>query len=225
MAIKLLNTRDAGKINGLKIGVYGASGAGKTTLASTFGVPTLILSAEAGLLSLAGHDIDVIEVSTVAQVGEVYSWLLNGEGEKYQAVVLDSITEIGNVLLNEEKAKTKDGRAAYGATSEQMMAMLRAFRDLPGRHVLFLAQLDKVKDESTGAVLFGPAMPGQRLGQALPYLTDEVFAMRVERNPEGEIQRYLQTQPDNQWQAKDRSGKLNQFEVANLAEIIAKIIG
>ena len=224
MAIKLLNTRDAGKVNGLKIGVYGASGAGKTTLASTFGVPTLILSAEAGLLSLAGHDIDVIEVATVAQVGEVYSWLLNGEGEKYQAVVLDSITEIGNVLLNEEKAKTKDGRAAYGATSEQMMAMLRAFRDLPGRHVLFLAQLDKVKDEQTGAVLFGPAMPGQRLGQALPYLTDEVFAMRVERNPEGEIQRYLQTQPDNQWQAKDRSGKLNQFEVADLSAVIAKII-
>jgi hypothetical protein len=164
-------------------------------------------------------------VTSIANVGEVYQWLSNGDGRNYEAVVLDSITEVGNVLLGEEKAKTKDGRAAYGNTSEQMMTMLRAFRDLPSKHVLFIAQLDKVKDEMTGAMMFGPSMPGQRLGQALPYLTDEVFAMRVERDAENKLQRYLQTQPDFQWQAKDRSGKLEQFEVPNMAHIINKITG
>jgi AAA domain len=146
------------------------------------------------------------------------------EGREFEAVVIDSISEIGEVLLAEEKSKTKDGRAAYGQTNEEMMRMLRSFRDLSGRHVLFLAKMEKQKDEMTGAVMFSPAMPGQRLGQALPYLTDEVFALRLEKDPEGNLQRWLQTQPDFQWQAKDRSAALDLYEPPNMGAIIKKIL-
>lgn len=220
MAIQLKSTKQSAADNGVKMMVFGQSGSGKTTLAATFGVPTIIISAEAGLLSLRKFDIPVIEVKSVADVFEAYNYLLTEEGQQFKAIVIDSVSEIGEVLLSEEREKTRDGRAAYGETNNQMMQMLRAFRDLPGRHVLFIAKLDKVKDDMTGAVLYGPSMPGSKLGQAIPYLTDEVFALRVERDGEGNPVRVLQTQPDLQWQAKDRSGSLPQYCQPNMAEII-----
>ena len=49
---------------GLKIGVAGLVGAGKTSFCATTGAPTVIISAEAGLLSLRDVDIPVIEVAS-----------------------------------------------------------------------------------------------------------------------------------------------------------------
>lgn len=224
MAVKLTTTKQSAIEGGVKATCYGVAGSGKTSLARTFDVPTVILSAESGLLSLRDVDLPVIEINSMADAMEAYTLLRDSEeGQRFKAIVIDSVTEIGSILLAEEKAKTKDGRAAYGATNEQMMGMLRAFRDLYGRHVLFIAQLEKSKDEMTGAMLYGPAMPGQRLGQAMPYLTDIVMALRVEKDAEGNISRWLQTQPDFQWSAKDRSGALDQFMPPNMAEIIHRI--
>lgn len=223
MAVKLTSTREAAQSNGVKAMVYGVAGSGKTSLARTFDVPTVVISCESGLLSLADVDIPVIEVKSVADMNDAYRICESPEGQQFKAIVIDSISEIAEVCLAEEKRSSKDARAAYGQTSEQMMAMLRAFRDLPGRHVLFISKLEKVKDEMSGAVMYGPSMPGQRLGQALPYLVDEVFALRVEKDPDGNPQRWLQTSPDFQWQAKDRSGRLAQFEPPHIGNLIAKI--
>lgn len=226
MAVKLTSTREAAKHNGVKSVVYSIAGGGKTSLAKTFDVPTVIISCEAGLLSLADTDIPVIEVKSMNDMFEAYNLLSNTpEGKRFEAVVIDSVSEIAEVLLAEEKKSSKDARAAYGNTSERMMDLLRAFRDLNGRHVLFICKLEKVKDEMTGAFMYGPSMPGQRLGQAVPYLVDEVFALRVERNEDGQTVRYLQTTPDTQWQAKDRSGRLAAFELPDMAAVISKITG
>ena len=58
MAISLRNTRDVGTA-GVKVLVYGHAGAGKTSLIRTAPNP-VILSAEAGLLSLSDLDIPYI---------------------------------------------------------------------------------------------------------------------------------------------------------------------
>lgn len=224
MAVKLTSTREAARSNGVKALVYGVAGAGKTSMAKTFDVPTVVISCESGLLSLADVDIPVIEIKSMADMNEAYRLLTEtDEGREFRAVVIDSVSEIAEVLLSEEKATSKDARAAYGNTSEQMMAMLRSFRDLPGRHVLFISKMEKVKDEMSGAVMYGPSMPGQKLGQAIPYLVDEVFALRVEKDAEGNPQRWLQTSPDFQWQAKDRSGRLAAFEPPHMGALIQKI--
>lgn len=226
MAITLTSTSEIAKSGGVKCLVYSVAGGGKTSLAKTFDVPTVVISCEAGLLSLADANLPVIEVASMSDMFEAYDLLANKpEGQQFKAIVIDSISEIAEVLLAEEKKTSKDARAAYGNTSERMMDLLRAFRDLKGRHVLFIAKLEKVKDEMTGAFMYGPSMPGQRLGQAIPYLVDEVFALRVEKSDEGQTMRYLQTAPDYQWQAKDRSGRLAQFETPDMAAVIRKITG
>ena len=68
-------------------------------------------------------------------------------------------------------------------------------------------------------------MPGNKLAQQIPYLVDEVFALRVEKDEEGKPQRALMCDSDNLWLAKDRSGKLDMWEPADLGAIIAKIGG
>jgi hypothetical protein len=227
MALKLTTTAQAAKDNGVKALVFGVAGAGKTSLAATFGdIPTVVVSCEAGLLSIADSNLPVIEVTSMSDLFDAYRFLADTEeGKSFKAIVIDSVSEIAEVLLAEEKKSSKDARAAYGNTSERMMELLRAFRDMQGRHVLFISKLEKVKDELTGALMYGPSMPGQRLGQAIPYLVDEVFALRVEKDAEGNIARWLQTTPDFQWQAKDRSGKLSSFEAPNMLEVIKKITG
>jgi hypothetical protein len=223
MAVKLINSRDAARVNGVKILVYGQAGAGKTRLCATAPNP-VIISAESGLLSLREFDLPVIEVSTIADVHEAYKFLAESEeGSQFASVCLDSISEIAEVVLAAEKKATRDPRQAYGALQEQMAELLRAFRDLPGRNVYMSAKIERSKDETTGAMLYAPSMPGQRLGQSLPYLFDEVFALRVEKDTEGRPTRWLQTQADFQYAAKDRSGALDACEAPDLGAVINKI--
>lgn len=226
MAIKLTTTKESSRINGLKIGVCGMAGAGKTSLCATTGAPTVIISAEAGLLSLRDHDIPVIEVSSIADVHEAYQFISESvDAKHFEWVCLDSITEIAEQVLAHEKRINKDQRAAYGELTVQMTELIRAFRDLPGRNVYMSAKLERIKDELSGGMLYGPSMPGAKLGQSLPYFFDEFFVLRVEKDGEGNLTRALQTQPDFQYTAKDRSGALDLFEPPNLAAIAKKILG
>lgn len=223
MAINIKRTGGL-SANGVKLLVYGQSGAGKTSLIKTLPRP-IVLSAEGGLLSIQDADLPYIEISDMATLREAYTWLTESpEAQAYQSVALDSISEIAEVVLNTEKKATKDPRQAYGAMQEQMADIIRAFRDIPGRHIYMSAKLEKTQDEM-GRVLYAPSMPGNKTGQSLPYFFDEMLALRVEKDAEGTTQRALMCDSDGLWQAKDRSGKLDPWEPADLGHIIAKIGG
>ena len=86
------------------------------------------------------------------------------------------------------------------------------------------AKLERVLDDSN-RLLYSPAMPGAKLGAALPYLFDLVCPLRVEKDREGELQRWLQTGPDGTYIAKNRAGLLQMFTEPNLAAIKAQISG
>jgi phage nucleotide-binding protein len=223
MAIQLKRTKEA-TAQAVKLLVYGQAGAGKTSLIPTLPKP-VILSAEGGLLSIADTNLPFIEITSMAELQEAYKWLTSSaEAGEFQSVALDSISEIAEVVLNAEKKINKDPRAAYGAMQEQMADVIRAFRDLPGKHVYMSAKLEKTQDEM-GRVLYAPSMPGNKTGQSLPYFFDEVLALRVEKDAEGNTRRALMTDGDGLWLAKDRSGKLEVWEDADLGEIIKKIGG
>lgn len=223
MAIQLKRTKES-TAQAVKLLVYGQAGAGKTSLIPTLPTP-VILSAEGGLLSIADTNLPFIEITSMQDLREAYQWL-NGSAEsrEFESVALDSISEIAEVVLNTEKKINKDPRAAYGAMQEQMADIIRGFRDLPGKHVYMSAKLEKTQDEM-GRVLYAPSMPGNKTGQSLPYFFDEVLALRVEKDSEGNTRRALLTDGDGLWLAKDRSGKLEVWEDADLGEIIKKIGG
>ncbi len=224
MAINLKSTKGL-HAHGVKCLVYGHAGAGKTSLIPTLPAP-IVLSAEGGLLSIADAEVPYIEIGSMADLMEAYQWLTESADAKgFQSVALDSISEIAEVVLAEELKRNKDGRAAYGELNTVMAGMIRAFRDLPGKHVYFTAKCEKAQDE-TGKMLYAPSMPGKSLTQSLPYFFDLVMALRVEKDAEGQTHRMLMTDSDGTWQAKNRAaGKLEMWEAPDLGAIINKIGG
>lgn len=223
MAINVRRTSDV-HTRGVKALVYGQAGAGKTTLSTTMPSP-IIISAEGGLLSIRDADLPYVEISSMNDLREVYQWLSSGEGSgQFESVVIDSLSEIGEVVLAHEKEINKDGRTAYGELAVQMQEIIRSFRDLPGVNVLMTAKMEKSQDEQ-GRLLWSPSMPGSKVAQSLPYFFDEVMALRVEKDPEGNTQRALMCDSDGLWSAKDRSGKLSMWEAPDMGAIIRKIGG
>ena len=223
MAINLKSTSDLAA-NGLKVLVYGQAGSGKTTLIQTLPNP-IILSAEGGLLSIQDAGLPFIEITSMSELKEAYEWVIGSdEAKQFESVALDSISEIAEVVLDYEKKMAKDPRQAYGEMQTKMAEVIRLFRDISGKNVYMSAKLEKTQDEM-GRVLYAPSMPGNKTGQSLPYYFDEVLALRVEKDSEGVTQRALMCDSDGLWLAKDRSGKLDQWEAPDLTAIINKIGG
>lgn len=227
--MQLRSTQGIGAVNGVKMLVYGKAGRGKTTLCATCPAP-IILSAESGLLALSNYNLPYAEIRTVDDLTEAFNWAQSSkEARQFQTICIDSISEIGEVVLANAKAQKVNGklidpRQAYGLLIDQMSTTIRAFRDLPGFHVYVSAKQEMIKDEQTGITLNGPSMPGTKLGPALPYHFDEVFHLDIGRDQATQKDyRFLRTQPDFQNDAKDRSGKLDAIEFPDLGNIIRKI--
>jgi phage nucleotide-binding protein len=223
MALKFTTTDQASLSQGVKCLVYGDAGMGKTTLCATLPTP-VILSAESGLLSLRKHSLPVIQIDNVTDLQEAYAWVAgSAEARQFQSVALDSLTEIAEQVLNNAKRQVKDPRQAYGELIEKMESVIRLFRDLPGKNVYMSAKMEPMKDELTGIVTYGPSMPGAKLGPKLPYFFDFVFRLGVNQTQDGQKYRFLQTQPELKYIAKDRSGALDAIEPPDLNHVIAKV--
>lgn len=221
--MEIKTTRQVAQDFGLKILVHGPAGAGKTRLCATTGdlEHTLIISAEGGLLSIQSFEIDVVQVGSVGDVYEAYEFLRKGD-HKYRWICLDSISELAEVVLMGEKLRHRDGRRAYGEMADTVFDLLRGFRNLPYNVVMTAKQ---AREEDEGRLLYVPLLPGRQLTQSIAYLFDEVFALRVEPNGEGQPVRLLQTGKSRNYEAKDRSGLLALYETPDLAQIYAKITG
>ena len=225
MAVTFKNPADAVTEQGAKVLAYGASSTGKTTLCATAGVPTCLISAEAGLLSIrnAPNTVQIVEVHSVQDVQDVFNYLKKEGPPPW--VCLDSVSELAELCLAEERQKVKNKLQAYGEMADIMEGLIKGFRDLPNTNVLFTAKQARNKDDANGTLIYEPGTPGQKLGAALPYYFDLVLAARVFKNDDGTIEHWLQTQRDEQYEAKDRSGLLDMFEKPNLAALEKKISG
>lgn len=218
--IKIQSTQKS--VNGVKVLVYGVAGVGKTRLIATAPNP-IILSAEAGLLSLADEDIPVIEIKTVNDVMDAFQWLTEDkEGMKFETICIDSISEVAEVLLAELKKKYTDARQAYGDLGTQMTHLIRSFRDIEGKHVYFTAKEVAIEND-IGIAENKPGMPGKTLLNGLPFFFDEVFCLRIGQDKQGNEFTYLQTKAELKHGAKDRSGKLEPMEQPHLGKIFDKI--
>jgi hypothetical protein len=233
---------------GVKILVYGNAGMGKTVLMATLPMPFVIVSTENGLLSLSvknltkifielGLDPDsaaaraqmvkqqrVIIVRNGLQLRRAYEWVTSHMSE-FASLGWDSASETAEVMLLAAKSVKADGRQAYGEVADIIGDYFKKFRDhLPGKHVCVVAKEGSMKDEVTGGIKWGPEFPGKQLGPQSPYWMDETFRIAVATDPATQRPfRYLQTQPNEQFIAKDRSGLLDQFERPDLSFLIDKM--
>jgi AAA domain len=211
------STREISIAHGAKTLIYGGSGVGKTRLLASAPRP-LIASAEKGLLSLRGFDIPVREITSILGLNQFYQDIFRTSiGQQAYTICLDSSSEIAERCLEDAKAKNKDGRKAYGDVQDELIKQFRLFRDIPGKHVVFLAKQEYTVDGATGAKYWAPSFPGNKLAQAAPYFFDEVFELVTAKDAQQRPTWFLRTRPDNQHVAKDRSGVLNEWENADPA--------
>lgn len=233
--MKVTNTNAPNDMK-VKALLSGSPGRGKTFSARSLNQKTtLIISAEAGLLSLAGTEFDVWVIESWEELQEVYKNLLLPENiAKYKVVFVDSLTEINEKAKEHIVKKLRPGLGKdigkvydelmtmqdYGLLQTMMTRFIRSMRDLP-YHMIFTCLEDQNKDESTGKIMFAPSLNG-KLAINIAGFFDEVFRMVV-KEEDGKLNRYFITNHVENSLAKDRSGSLDIYEPANWSAVFKKI--
>lgn len=224
MTLNWSTTDKESAANGVKMLVYGSAGAGKTTLCSTAPSP-LIISAEAGLLSLRKLKIPVLVINEYQDLEDALDWCRKHAAAKgIKTICLDSISEIAEKVLTAARKKTKDPRQAYGELADKTLEKVKEFRDLTGFHVIVTSKQTLITDPISSVAKAAPWAPGQQIGPALPYLFDEVFHAATDKDSTGKLYHYLRTKASMLAEAKDRSGVLDEIEYPDVTNIINKIL-
>lgn len=227
MTIQFIMTDSSAEFHGIKMMIYGRSGAGKTHLATTLPAhETLYIAAEPGTLTLRPFPAMAgIRITKAIEIKETLDFLQgSAEAKRFKNVYFDSVTEVAETVLANAKGLSADGRKAYGMLVDDMIPYIKGFRDLEGMNVIFTAKQDSVQDEVSKITAYGPSMPGKQLSRELPYLFDEVLRLGIGQTQEGATYRFLQCKADLQHEAKDRSGALDNVEPPDLGLLFQKIL-
>jgi hypothetical protein len=161
-------------------------------------------------------------------------------------VFVDSITDLTRQAMAWAKARPEalsertgkpDTRGAYGLLAREVIGLLKHLQHAPGRTVIFVGILEKVVDDMNRAT-FQPQLEGGKVARELPGIVDQVLTLDLftqeagadgastwRHDPDkGEVRR-LVCRSGNPWRlpAKDRSGRLDLTEPADLGALLTKI--
>jgi hypothetical protein len=155
--------------------------------------------------------------------------------ERFDTYFVDSITVASRLCFSwaaqqpealSERSGKKDVRAIYGLVAREMIAWLTHLQHARGRHVIFVAILERVTDEFNRHE-WAIQLEGQKTGRELPGIVDQVVTMTFVNFDDGQPPTRAFVCTPNPWgyPAGDRSGKLEQIEPPDLGKLIAKLTG
>ena len=209
--------------NRASILLYGRPGIGKTVAISRTPKP-LILSAEAGLLSLAGTDTPYITIKSIQDLRDTYKWLQQDDNSKpYETICIDSISEICDMSFLECKdAVGTKVPALYSELRSRILPLISGFKKLHKHLVVTARETTKLDDDKHSVK--SPGVIGNKLVEDMPYLFDIVLYYYFNR----ENARMVCTKGGVNHIAKDRTGLLPTFYTDTsyfLMDIIKTILG
>lgn len=194
-------------------GLYGGSGVGKSSLASTAPQP-YVLDSNDGLLSIADkpglEHVRGDRVMSMSDLDEVYAKASGTHGardwrKKYHSYVYDHFNDIQGIIMDElgERALAKDDRREidewqqkeYGIMANKLSRHLRKWKKLPAHKMLLCGE---AQDFETGVMR--PALIGSMKHQ-FSYFCDHIAYMRVGKKGV----RYLHLDPTDEYFAKTRA--------------------
>jgi hypothetical protein len=156
-------------------------------------------------------------------------------------IFLDSITDLTRQAMAWAKTRPEafsdktgkpDIRGAYGLLAREVIGLLKHLQHAPGKTTIMVGILEKVTDDF-GKVTWQPQMEGGKVARELPGIVDQVVSMGLfsqeaegwRYDPERGSARRLVCSSGNGFglPAKDRSGRLDETEPADLGALLRKI--
>lgn len=192
----------------LKVLIYGEPGVGKTVFSATAPKP-LLIDVERGSRSVlnVNNPVDVLEYRSIEQVEAVVQYLKNGNStfDKYDTIILDSITELQARLLDQQLRELGDSAPVYkadfgvwGVNTQRLRMLVSAFRDIE-KNLICTAHVRTEKDEITSLNVIKPFItPG--LSKTVSGIFDVVGYLRIDSKG----QRILRLKPTKTILAKTR---------------------
>lgn len=196
--------------------LIGHAGAGKTkqcaNMQSYYG-KGLILSGEAGLLSLGDVEIDYIAFTSFNGKHDPANGVFSFTGlcreiakpefasSGYNWLAVDSLTELADMAYIEAEANAptgksgqRDGFAVWGEYGRLMVGAIKFVRDL--KINVLVTALVKEDTDPDGRTIYLPLVKGNALQRQIPGIFDNVFALvkKERKTPTGsEVQRLIVT--------------------------------
>lgn len=163
---------------------YGRSGTGKTTVASTFPKPLLLMDVrEKGYDSVSNvKGVDIAQIDTWDEFENVY-WYLEKGDHKYKTVVIDQVTQLQDLAIlraMKDEGKSEEdaiSRRVWGQAAGLLKTWLLNYRDLIDRgiHVVFLAHdRTTVNDEESGEDQIDPSVGPRMMPSVASFLNGAV---------------------------------------------------
>jgi hypothetical protein len=152
----------------------------------------------------------------------------------YDILFVDSLTAAARLCFTwaEQQPEAvsnrgqRDLRAIYGTHGRAMVGWLNQLQHVRGRNVIFVAVLEKNVDDFNIAT-WQPQIEGGKTGRELPAIVDEIITYTwVDFGDSKPVRAFVCSSPNPlNFLAKDRSGRLDQFEPPNLGALIEKLTG
>jgi hypothetical protein len=156
-------------------------------------------------------------------------------------IFVDSITDLTRQVMTyakqqpeafSERTGKPDVRGAYGLLGREVIQALKHLQHAVGKTVIFVGVLEKVTDEFNVST-WQPQMEGSKASRELPGIVDQVMSLHLFSQAadgtyvldEKATERRLVCRAGNPFglPAKDRSGRLDFTEVADLGAVLSKI--
>jgi hypothetical protein len=148
----------------------------------------------------------------------------------YRILFVDSITAASRLCFTwcEQQPEAysdrgrKDLRAVYGLHGRSMVMWLNQLQRARAKTVVLVGILERVVD-GFNVASWQPQLEGLKAGREMPGIVDELITYQWVDFGDGKPTRALVCTPNDGWPAKDRSGRLSQFEAPDLGRLLAKL--
>ena len=203
---------------GAKSLVYGAPGTGKTPIVNTAPRPVLCCI-EPGMLSMRTSSVPTYPAFTTRAIDDFFEWILkSNDARHFDTICVDSISQMAEVYLAEELTRNRDGRKAYGEMSRRVMAHLTGLYFAQNKHTYLICKQSVIEGQ------LRPFFPGQDLNVKVPHLFDIILQLAIHAIPGVGQHKAFRTLASLDAVARDRSGKLAEFEPCDLSALFNKVM-
>lgn len=205
---------------GVKSVLYGPAGTGKTPISGSTSPRPVLLATEPGLLSMRGSTVPTWVAPTKDKIDEFMKWFEHSnEARNYDTLIIDSISQMCEIALNDAKKRIRHGLQQYGDMADYIYPYMERLYFMQNKHMILIA-----KEEVENATFRRPYFPGNQLKVQIPHRYDCILRLAKTPVPGVGETTAFQCNASVDVMARNRIGTLADFEPPDFNALIKKAI-